>query len=128
PNVYLRFSVADRPFDFAKQLKALLNPVTANLHKIAPELDLFDTQGTLQRESALVTQVLEVLSDLNDQDANPEGGRLLDAKEEKGFKGFQRSPFGWPDELVRLVLAACFRAGAVYIEKQTPTGQSPLYD
>jgi hypothetical protein len=128
PNVYSRFSIADRPFDFAKQLKALLNPATANLHKIAPELDLFDTQGTLQRESALVAQVLEVLSDLKDQDADPEGGRLLDAKEEKGFKGFQRAPFGWPDELVRLVLAACFRAGAVYIEKQTSTGPSPLYD
>jgi hypothetical protein len=64
PNVYPRFNVADRVFDFARQLKALLNPSTANLHKIAPELDLFDTQGSLQRESALVAQVLEVLSDL----------------------------------------------------------------
>ena len=29
---------------------------------------------------------------------------------------------------VRLVLAACFRAGAIYIEKQTASGPSPLYD
>lgn len=128
PNIYPRFSVADRVFDFAKQLKALLNPSSGNLHKVAPELDLFDTQCSLQRESALVAQVLEVLSDLEDEGVVPEGGRLLDAKEDKGFKGFSRPPFGWPDELVRLVLAACFRAGAIYIEKQTASGPSPLYD
>jgi hypothetical protein len=128
PNVYPRFGVADRAFDFAKQLKTLLNPSTTDIHKGAPELDLFDTQGNLQRESALVAQILEVLSDLEDEGAVPEGGRLLDAKDEKGFKGFLRSPFGWPDELVRLVLAACFRAGAIYVEKQTASGPSPLYD
>ncbi|MBL8529773.1 MAG: BREX system P-loop protein BrxC [Burkholderiales bacterium] len=128
PNVYPRFSLADRVFDFAKQLKALLNPSTTNLHKVAPELDLFDTQGSLQRESALVAQVIEVLSDLEDEGVVPEGGRLLDAKDEKGFKGFLRPPFGWPDELVRLVLAACFRAGAIYLEKQTSSGPSALYD
>jgi len=128
PNVYPRFGIADRPFDFGKQLKALLNPATTNLQKIAPELDLFDTQGSLQRESALVGQILEVLADLEDEGADPVGARLLDAKDEKGFKGFQRPPFGWPDELVRLVLAASFRAGAVYIEQQTPSGPAPLYD
>jgi hypothetical protein len=128
PNVYPRFSIADRSFDFARQLRALLNPATTNLHKVAPELDFFDTQGSLQRESALVAQVLEVLSDLEDEGADPEGSRLLDAKDEKGFKGFQRSPYAWPDELVRLVLAACFRAGAIYIEKQTPSGPTSQYD
>jgi len=128
PNTYPRFKVADRVFDFARQLKALLNPSTTHLHKIAPELDLFDTQGNLQRESALVSQILEVLSDLEDEGEVAEGGRLLDAKEAKTFKGFSRPPFGWPDELVRLVLAACFRAGAVYVERQTASGPAPTYD
>src|SRR4029079_5475640 len=53
---------------------------------------------------------------------------LLDAKDANGFKGFGRLPFGWPDELVRLLLAACFRAGAVYIEQQSAAGPSALYD
>ncbi|MCA8980818.1 MAG: hypothetical protein KDC14_12390, partial [Planctomycetes bacterium] len=128
PNVYPRFALADRPFDFAKHLKALLNPATAELHKIAPELGLFDTQGSLQRESALVAQVLEVLADLRDEDTDAEGARLLDAKDAKGFKGFVRAPFGWPDELLRLVLAACLRAGAVYIEQQTAAGPTAIYD
>jgi hypothetical protein len=75
-----------------------------------------------------VAQVLELLSDLEDAGAVPEGDRLLDARDENGFKGFVRSPYGWPDELVRLVLAACFRAGAIYIELQTASGPSLRYD
>ena len=128
PNVYPRFAVADRSLDFAKQLKALLNPTTTALHKVAPELELFDTQGSLQLESALVSQVLEVLRDLEDEGQEPSGTILLDAKDRKGFKGFARPPFGWPDELVRLVLAACFRAGGLYLERQTGTGPSAVYD
>lgn len=128
PNVYPRFAIADRSFEFAKNLKALLSPTTSELHKVAPDLQLFDTQGSLQRESALVVQVLEVLTDLRDEDADAEGARLLDAKDDKGFKGFSRAPFGWPDELVRLLLAACFRAGAVYLEQQSASGPSALYD
>lgn len=128
PNIYLRFALADRNFDFTKDLKALLNPATSKLHTVASELDLFDTQGSLQRESDLVSQVLEVIRDLEDEDIDPTGGLLIDSKDSKGFKGFERPPFGWPDELVRLVLAACFRAGAVYLERQTTTGPNPVYD
>lgn len=128
PNVYPRFAIADRAFDFAKDLKALLSPTTSELHKVAPELSLFDTQGSLQRESPLVAQVLEVLTDLRDEDTDAEGARLLDAKDAKGFKGFLRATFGWPDELLRLVLAACLRGGAVYIEQQTAAGPTAIYD
>ncbi len=128
PNVYPRFAIADRSFEFAKNLKALLSPTTSELHKVAPDLSLFDTQGNLQREAALVAQVLEVLTDLRDEDADAEGARLLDTKDAKGFKGFSRAPFGWPDELVRLLLAACFRSGAIYLEQQSAAGPTALYD
>ncbi|MGA2403486.1 MAG: BREX system P-loop protein BrxC [Syntrophobacteraceae bacterium] len=102
PNLYPRFQDADREFDFAKQVKAFLNPAAVSLHQIAPNLDMFDTQGALQRESVLVSQALE--------------------------KGFSRPPFGWPTELVRLVLAACLRAGAIYLEEPTGAGLVPKYD
>jgi hypothetical protein len=128
PNVYTGFALGDRPFDFAKQLRALLNPATSNLHQVTSDLGLFDTQGSLQRESALVSQVLEVVHDLVDEGIDPTGVVLLDAGDRKGFKGFTRLIFGWPDELVRLVLAACFRAGAIYLEQPTGAGLSPLYD
>jgi Family of unknown function (DUF6079) len=128
PNIYASFGVGDRRCDFAKQLKAILNPATSSLHAVAPELDLFDTQGSLQQQSALVSQVLEVISDLEDEDVDPSGSLLLEAPDRKGFRGFERPPFGWSTELVRLVLAACFRAGALYVERPTPSGPTPLYD
>lgn len=128
PNVYPRFSVADREFDFTRQLKGLLNPANAALHTVAPALDLFDTQGSLQRESALVSQVLEVLSDLGDEGVDPTGALLIDGRDNQGFKGFNRPPFAWPSELVRLVLAASFRAGAIYLEEPTGAGLSSRYD
>jgi len=128
PNVYPRFATADREFDFVKQLRGLLNPSITALHSVAPKLDFFDTQGGLQRESDLVSQVIEVLKDLEDEGFDPTGSVLLDAKENKGFKGFSRPPFGWPGELVRLILAACFRAGAVYLEEPTGTGLEPRYE
>ncbi len=128
PNVYPRFGIADKPFDFAKQVKAFLNPASSGLYAIAPELDLFDTQGSLQRDSALVSQLLEVIQDLEEDGLDPAGAALLDAKDAKGFKGFGRAPFNWPDELVRLILAACFRAGAIYIERQSGAGPTAIYE
>ena len=128
PNIYPRFSLADRSFDFGKDLKALLNPTTHKLDTVASDLVLFDTQGSLQRESDLVSQVLEVIRDLEDEGIEPTGSLLIDAKDSKGFKGFERPPFGWPAEIIRLVLAACFRSGAVYFKRQTSTGPDPVYD
>jgi len=128
PNAYPRFAMADKPFEFSKNLKSLLNPATSALHKVAPELGLFDTQGSLQRESTLVAQMLEVLTDLREDGVDTNGARLLDSKNDRGFKGFTRSPFGWSDELVRLLLAACLRAGVVYVEQQSPGGPTALYD
>ncbi|MFN7541659.1 MAG: BREX system P-loop protein BrxC [Acidobacteriota bacterium] len=128
PNIYASFGIADRTCDFARQLKAILNPATTALHTVAPELDLFDTQGSLQQQSALVAQVLEVIADLEDEDVDPAGTVLIEAPDRKGFRGFERPPFGWSSELVRLVLAACFRAGAIYVERPTPSGPTPLYD
>ncbi|MCP4658108.1 MAG: BREX system P-loop protein BrxC, partial [bacterium] len=128
PHVYPRFGLADRGYDFNKDVKALLNPASGELHKVAPELGLFDTQGSLQRESPLVEPVLEVIQDLEDEDVDPKGALLLDARDSRGFKGFGRAPFGWPGELVRLVLGACFRAGAIYLEQPTSAGPRPLYD
>jgi Family of unknown function (DUF6079) len=127
-NVFPRFAIADRPFDFAKQLKAFLNPATSKLDGVAPELGLFDTQGSLQREAAVVAPVLEVLRDIEDGGGEPVGANLLDTKEQKGFRGFCRAPFGWPEELIRLILAACFRSGAIYLERQSGAGPSAMYD
>ena len=128
PNIYTRFNIADKPVDFAKHLKSLLNPSQSSLHEIAPDLHLFDTQGSLQKESALVSTVLDVIKDLESEGHDPTGERLLDERSAKGFKGFSRAPFAWPSETVRLVLAASFRAGAIFLERSTAAGPVPFYD
>jgi len=128
PNLYSRFAIADREYDFAQDLKAILNPANTALHAVAADLGLFDTQGSLQREAPVIQTLLEVVSDLEDEGIDPTGGTLLNAGDSKGFKGFERAPFGWPSEIVRLGLAACFRAGALYLEQHTSAGTSPLYD
>lgn len=127
PNVFPRFAIGDKGFDFAKQLKALLNPASEALAKIAPELELFDSQGVLQKESPLVATVLEAIHDLDDDGHEPAGAVLLDSKQ-KGFPGFSRAPYHWPDELVRLVLAAAFRSGAIFLEQQTTAGPTQTFD
>jgi hypothetical protein len=128
PNVFPRFAAADRALDFQRAVKGILNPAITQLDGVAPELGLFDTQGSLQREAALVAPVLEALSDLRDEGIEAVGATLLDAGDGAGFRGFERRPFGWPSELVRVILAACLRAGAVYLERQTATGPRATYD
>jgi hypothetical protein len=116
PNVYPRFAIADRDLDFARQLKGLLNPANASLHSVAPALDLFDTQGSLQRESALVSQVLEVLSDLGDEGVDPTGALLIDGRDHKGFRGFK----GWDPDLddgVKVNIEPLEKAGVLRITK-----------
>jgi hypothetical protein len=128
PNIYPRFEVADKPVDFAKQLKSLLNPSQTSLHQVAPELGIFDTQGSLNKESTLVSTVLEVIQDLQSEGIDSTGLRLLEDRDAKGFKGFARAPFAWPSETVRLALAACFRAGAIFLERPSASGPAALYD
>ncbi len=128
PNLYSGFAVADRDYDFAQDIRALLNPANTALHAVAADLALFDTQGSLQREAPVIQTLLEVVSDLEDEGIDASGATLLDAADSKGFKGFERAPFGWPSEIVRLGLAACFRAGALYLEQHTSAGTSPQYD
>jgi GAF domain-containing protein len=129
PNVFTRFSPADRPLDFAKQLKAVLNQPLADLHKLLGGLELFDTQGSLLKESPLVLAVLEVVKDEEDAGRDPTGELLLSGSgKAKTFPGFSRAPYGWPEDLTKLVLAACFRGGALYLEQQSSSGPAPIYE
>ena len=75
-----------------------------------------------------MAQALEVLRDMEDAGEQPSGAALLDSKDARGFRGLCRAPFGWPSELIRLVFAACFRSGAIYLERQSGSGPAPLYD
>ncbi|MBK8482432.1 MAG: hypothetical protein IPL40_14915 [Proteobacteria bacterium] len=118
-NLYTRFSDADKRFDF-RNVARILNPAEKKLHEVEPELDLFDSQGMLQRERPLLATVLEVLKDLADENKPTDGASLL------AF--FSKIPFGWPSEIVRLTLAAALRGGAVYLETPSAQGTRELFD
>jgi hypothetical protein len=118
-NLYTRFADADRRYDF-RSVARILNPAERKLHDIEPELDLFDSQGMLQRERPLPATVLEAVASLEDENRPTDGASLL------AF--FSRIPYGWPSEIVRLTLAAALRGGAVYLEIPAAQGARRLFD
>jgi len=118
-NLYTRFGEVDKRYDFRSVAK-ILNPAEKKLHQLELELDLFDSQEMLQRERAPLATLLETLKDLEDENKSTDGGALI------AF--FRKIPFGWPDEIVRLLLAAGFRGGAVYLELPTAQGTREVYD
>jgi hypothetical protein len=118
-NLYTRFADADKRYDF-RSLTRILNPAEKKLHEVEADLDLFDSQGMLQRERPLLATVLEVLKDLEDENKPTDGASLL------AF--FAKIPFGWPSEIVRLTLAAALRGGAIYLELPSAHGARQIFD
>jgi hypothetical protein len=118
-NLYTRFSDADKRYDF-RSLARILNPAERKLYEVETDLDLFDSQGMLQRERPLPATVLEAIAELEDENRPTDGVSLL------AF--FSKIPFGWPSEIVRLTLAAALRGGAVYLEIPSAQGARALFD
>jgi hypothetical protein len=118
-NLYTRFSEVDKRYDF-KSVGKILNPAEKKLHHLEAELNLFDSQGMLQREQAPLATLLEAIKDLEDENKPTDGASLMAV--------FRKIPFGWPDEIVRLLLAAALRGGAVYLELPGAQGTREVYD
>jgi hypothetical protein len=116
-HLYTRFPIADKAFD-EKNIPAYLKAGTKNVNRLDQELGLFDAQGHLLRNSPIVETVFEELRRRKDESWDLTGKDLSEH--------FEKIPFGWPDALVRLVLAAMFRGGAVYLEP--PDSDQPIYD
>jgi hypothetical protein len=117
--LYTRFVEVDKRYDF-KSVGKILNPAEKKLHHIEAELNLFDSQGMLQRERAPLSTLLEAIKDLEDENKATDGASLIAL--------FRKIPFGWPDEVVRLLLAAAFRGGALYLELPSAQGTREVYD
>lgn len=116
-HLYTRFSPADRAFD-ERNIPAYLRPATKDLARLDPRLELFDAQGHLIRSAPLAEAVFDELERRRDEGDDLHGGSL--------GEHFARIPFGWPDALLRLVLAAMLRGGALYLER--PDSDQPVYD
>lgn len=115
--LFTMFEMANKQFE-EKNIPAYLKPATSRPQSLDPELDLFDAQGHLNRNGALVSTVFDVLQLRKDQDQSVDGKAVGDL--------FAAIPYGWPNPLVRLILAAMFRGGAIYLE--SPDSDRPIYE
>lgn len=116
-HLYTRHAVADKAFD-EKNIPAYLKPGTKTPALLDPELGLFDAQGHLVRTAPLVEALFEELQRRRDESLDLDGRAVAEH--------FGRVPFGWPEALVRLTLAAMLRGGALYLEP--PDSDAPVYE
>jgi hypothetical protein len=107
PHVYTRFEPAAVKVN-EKSIGQILSVKGAQLPDIEPELNLFDDAYRLNRHAPVVSEMLEELR-LRARAGDPRDGKTL-------TDFFERVPYGWDPTLVRIVLAALFRAGMVSLK------------
>jgi hypothetical protein len=107
PHVYPKFDLAAvKPDEDA--IEAVLNVAHATLPTVGTELDLFGEDGHLNQHSGVVEEVQQELK------RRADGGYELTGKAlEAHFTG---GDYGWHPVIVRLVMAAMFRAGLVTVK------------
>jgi len=106
PNLYTRFHPADVEYD-AEDIDHLVDPTVRDLKSVCSALGLFDSSGQLLASAPLMEPLLEELQRREDEDDDLTGDAILGH--------FGAIPFGWPNDLVRLVTAAAVRGGAVAV-------------
>ena len=109
PHVYTRFEPAAVRVD-EKSIGQILTVPDGQLPDIEPQLELFDDAYRLRRHAPVVSEVLEELR-LRARAGDPRDGKTL-----SDF--FESVPYGWDPILVRIVLAALFRAGVVSLKHE----------
>jgi hypothetical protein len=107
PHVYTRFDPAAVKVD-EKSIERILTVDDAQLPDIEVELNLFDDAYRLNRHAPVVNEVLEELR-LRARAGDPRDGKAL-------TDFFEGVPYGWDPILVRIVLAALFRAGVISLK------------
>lgn len=106
PNLYTRFDPADVNYD-PEAVERLMDPATGDLQEATSGLSLFDGSGALLPSAPLIEPVLEELQRREDEADDLTGKGISDH--------FAAIPFGWPEDLVRVVMAAAVRGGAVAV-------------
>ncbi|HIQ04672.1 MAG TPA: BREX system P-loop protein BrxC, partial [Anaerolineae bacterium] len=107
PYVYPKFDLAAiKPNE--EDIKAVLTMAPFALATVGAGLDLFDKEGHLNQHSAVVEEVRQEL-----ERRSHHGGSMSGKALEEHFTG---GDYGWHPVVVRLVLAAMFRAGMVSVK------------
>ena len=104
PHVYPKFDLAAiKPNE--DEIKAVLTVAAYALPTVGAALDLFGQDGHLNQHSAVVDEVRRELEQRSNRGGDL-GGKALE-------EHFTSGDYGWHPVIVRLVLAAMFRAGMV---------------
>jgi hypothetical protein len=107
PHVYPKFELAAvKPNE--KDIEAVLTVMPEALESVGATLNLFDAQGHLNQHSAVVAEVRRALEQRVRRGQETDGKSL-----ENHFTG---GDYGWHPVIVRLTLAALFRAGMVSVQ------------
>ncbi|MBN1450028.1 MAG: BREX system P-loop protein BrxC [Anaerolineales bacterium] len=107
PHVYTRFEPAAVRVD-EKNIERLLTVNEAQLTDVETDLSLFDDAYRINRHAPVVNEMLEELR-LRARAGDPSDGKNL-------ADFFEKVPYGWDPILVRIVLAALFRAGVISLK------------
>ena len=107
PHVYTRFEPAAVRVN-EKSIELVLTVKDTQLPDVELELNLFDDAYRLNRHAPVVSEMLEELR-MRARAGDPRDGKTL-------ANFFERVPYGWDPILVRVVLAALFRAGVASLK------------
>lgn len=107
PHVYTKFHLAEFRVNEAS-IEKMLAATPENLADIEPDMNLWDSQGNIKTHLPVVQEVLDAIQLRVEYGQETTGRALTDY--------FQSVPYGWNPVLVRIVLAALFRAGQIAVE------------
>ena len=125
PSIYTQFDIAAFPVT-EKKIAEMLTTKSANLRNIEPGLHLWDGNESINEHAPVAEAILEWLR-YCEQYAQPTDGKALTNR-------FRDIPYGWNPDILRLVLAALFRAGTIgvtinqryYADPGEPAAQEAL--
>lgn len=109
PHIYPRFEDAKIKVS-EKSIQSILTSKSPDLHTIEKGLNLFDTKGDINLHGKVINDIYNAIKTACDKGEELNGGKITEI--------FNTIPYHWDVILVRIVLAALFRSGSIYLKHE----------